>query len=64
MKSKIESNIYFLFILFYFIVNLTNIKCKENKTEYKYPKWKIISSAKIIQNWWRIKLNIKEDVCT
>ena len=27
----------------------------KNKTEYKYPKWKIISSAKIIQNWWRIK---------
>ena len=35
MKSKFESNIYFLFTLFYFIVNLTNIKCKENKTEYK-----------------------------
>ena len=27
----------------------------KNKTEYKYLKWKIISSAKIIQNWWRIK---------
>jgi len=35
MKSKFESNIYFLFTLFYFIVNLNNIICKENKTEYK-----------------------------
>lgn len=35
MKPKIESNIYFLFTFFYFIINLTNIKCKGNKTEYK-----------------------------
>ena len=24
-----------------------------NKNIYKYPKWKIITSAKIIQKWWR-----------
>ena len=35
MKSKFESNIYFLLTIFYLIVNLTNIKCKGNKTEYK-----------------------------
>ena len=28
----------------------------KNKNLYKYPKWKIISSAKIIQKWWRNKM--------
>ena len=32
-----------------------NLEAK-NKTVYKYPKWKIISSAKIIQNWWRSRM--------
>ena len=35
MKSKFESNIYFLLTIFYLIVNLTNIKCKGNRAEYK-----------------------------
>ena len=30
-------------------------KKTENKNLYKYPRLKIISSAKIIQNWWRKK---------
>ena len=31
---------------------LINLEAK-NKNAYKYPKWKIISSAKIIQKWWK-----------
>jgi len=31
---------------------------KKNKNLYKYPKWKIISSAKIIQNWWKGRMII------
>ena len=31
---------------------LINLEAK-NKNVYKYPKWKIISSAKIIQKWWK-----------
>ena len=31
---------------------LINLEAK-NKNIYKYPKWKIIYSAKIIQNWWK-----------
>ena len=35
-----------------YIINIE----KENKNLYKYPKWKIISSAKIIQNWWKSRM--------
>lgn len=31
---------------------------KKNKNLYKYPKWKIISSAKIIQYWWKGRMII------
>ena len=31
---------------------LINLEAK-NKNIYKYPKWKIVSSAKIIQKWWK-----------
>ena len=34
---------------------LINLEAK-NKNIYKYPKWKIISSAKIIQKWWKNRM--------
>ena len=29
-----------------------------NKSTYKYPGWKLVSSAKKIQNWWRKKISM------
>ena len=31
------------------------------KNVYKYPDWKIIASAKIIQKWWRNKIELYND---
>ena len=62
MKSKIESNIYFLFTFFYFIINLSNIKCKGNKTEYKGTCLYLEndSGSKII-DFHKFKIKSKED---
>ena len=42
-KKNYKKNIY-----------ISNVENK-SKNLYKHPKWKIIISAKIIQNWWRNK---------
>ena len=41
---------------YYKTTNYIINKEKENKNLYKYPKWKLISSAKIIQNWWKSRM--------
>jgi hypothetical protein len=32
-----------------------------SKSTYKYPGWKLVASAKIIQNWWRKKISMYND---